>query len=1758
MALSPIDLTDVANGTGGFVIAGQDAGDWSGFAVASAGDMNGDGLDDLIIGAFQGDAAGNAKSNAGESYVVFGEAGGFATNLDLTDVAAGTGGFVINGQEANDHAGYSVASAGDINGDGFDDLIIGAPQGSGAGNARFMAGESYVVFGKAGGYAASIDLASVAAGAGGFVIFGQAVISESGRSVASAGDINGDGFDDLIIGARLGNSVSNGRTSAGDSYVMFGKAARFAVGVDLKDVAAGTGGFVIFGQDAQDRSGTSVASAGDVNGDGFDDLIIGASNGSAAGNAKLGAGESYVVFGEAGSVRVNIDLTQVAAGTGGFVINGQEATDHAGYSVASVGDINGDGFDDLIISARFGDAAGNAKPGAGVSYVVFGKAGGFAASIDLADVAAGIGGFVIFGQDARDNAGASVAAAGDINGDGFDDLIVGANRGHAAGNTKAYAGDSYVVFGKAGGFGASVDLTTIAAGTGGFVIFGQDAGDGSGTSVAPAGDTNGDGFDDLFIGALGGGGAGNAKAAAGDSYVIFGKDFTNTVTHSGTSASQTLTGGGAADDMVGGLGDDILLGNGGADVLIGGGGNDVLSVADLTFFRLDGGSGTDTLALSGSGMTLGLSAIANARIQNIEAIDLTGTGDNTLTLSVLEVLNLSTTSNALKVDGDIGDAVDFGLEIWTEGGTSGGYTTYKNGQASVLVGGPVTASVHAQPPVTHDLSDLATIAAGTGGFVIHGQDGADMSGFSVASGRDVNGDGFDDLIIGAPHGSPASDLHSSAGDSYVVFGQASGFGVPIDLGNVANGTGGFVIEGRDTLGQSGFSVASAGDIDGDGFGDLIIGAPFARVSQSKSYAGDSYVLFGKATGPGGPIDLSNVANGTGGFVIHAQDGSDSAGISVASAGDINGDGFDDLIIGASGGDAAGNVKDGAGDTYVIYGKASGFGAPIDLTDVAAGAGGFVIHGRDGGDTSGRSVASAGDINGDGYDDLMIGAPGGDAKENADSFALSATDAFTGATILDGPSTASRSFDGSDADPNNVTFFPDVGLGNSAVVAFTTAPLTLAGITLFAGNDGAAFGFRRAMSAFRFYADTDNDGSYERLLVNQAINIDYNSGQAGVVATASGMAMTFQFAGDVTSSRWQYEVFQGGEVGIFEGVRVQEIDAILSSPRSNAGDTYIVFGKGNGFGATIDLTNVAAGTDGFVIRGQDANDGSGISVASAGDIDGDGLTDLIIAAWGGDAAGNAKDGAGDSYVVYGRASGFAASIDLADVAAGTGGFVIHGQDAGDGVGASVASAGDINGDGLDDLIIGTPAAAGAGNVKAYTGDSYVLFGRAGGFGATVDLTDVAAGTGGFVIHGQDEVDHLLHTGSVASAGDINGDGFDDLIIGVASGNAAGNGKSLSGDSYVIFGQDFTSTVTHAGTSASQTLTGSAAADDMVAGLGDDTMFGNGGADVLIGGGGSDVLSVADLNFRRLDGGSGTDTLALSGFGMTLDLSAIPDTRIQNIEAIDLTGTGGNTLNLSALEVLNLSTTSNTLRVDGNAGDSVDFGAEFWTNAGTSGGYMIFSRGQASLEVNANVAVLCFRAGTHILTPDGKTAVEHLREGDIVKTHGGQLRPIVWIGQRHVDCQHHSEPKKILPVRIVAGAFGPGQPRTDLFLSPDHAIFFNGALIPVKHLIDGNSITQVETDEVTYYHVELASHDILLAEGLPVESYLDTGDRDSFSNGGPFVRLFPAFGSERDPNLNWEARGFAPLVVTGPAIEAARAVLKRWAAGRHPHSGRGQPG
>jgi T5SS/PEP-CTERM-associated repeat protein len=185
----------------------------------------------------------------------------------------------------------------------------------------------------------------------------------------------------------------------------------------------------------------------------------------------------------------------------------------------------------------------------------------------------------------------------------------------------------------------------------------------------------------------------------------------------------------------------------------------------------------------------------------------------------------------------------------------------------------------------------------------------------------------------------------------------------------------------------------------------------------------------------------------------------------------------------------------------------------------------------------------------------------------------------------------------------------------------------------------------------------------------------------------------------------------------------------------------------------------------------------------------------------------------------------------------------------------------------------------------------------------------------------------------------------------------------------------------------------------------------------------------------------------------------------------------------------------------------------------------------------IQVTCFAAGTRIGTPRGEVAVEELREDDLVLLADGEALPVVWLGHRFIDCARHPRPELVWPVRIAAGAFGAGRPARDLFVSPDHAVLVGDVLVPAKYLIDGEAIVQVRVPRVTYWHVELARHAVLLAEGLAVESYLDTGDRANFANGGARVTLWPDFASRA-----WEARGCAPLVVSGPMLDAAHAAIR----------------
>ncbi|MGZ9202254.1 MAG: beta strand repeat-containing protein, partial [Caulobacteraceae bacterium] len=545
------------NGTNGFRITGVASGDGLGVGIAT-GDVNKDGKADLILGAAQVDAGGN---NRGAAYTVFGSSS-FGSTFDLTTLS-GTNGFTLNGSADFDNVGRVLVS-GDVNGDGFDDVISSGPLGTTTG---------YVFFGKGSGFPTTQSTVSLD-GTNGFAI--NAVSGEStGTSIASGGDINNDGFDDLIIGAP---TADHGDTDDGSTYVVFGKASGFGASLDLTTLN-GTTGFRLDGDSASADSGRSVANAGDVNGDGFDDIIVGAPSFG-------GTGGAYVVFGKASGFSASSNLSALS-GTDGFRINGVAASDEAGVDVSSAGDVNGDGFDDVIIAATNGD-------GKGAAYVVFGKASGFSSTLDLSSLD-GTNGFRMtasFSSFFADTVRS--VASGDVNGDGFSDLIVG-SQGSDPGFHSG-AGTAFVVLGKASGWTASIDLTTALDGDNGFRIDGTADGEGVGAKVS-AGDVNGDGVTDILVS--------SGNPSNGVVNIVYGVLPGEAVNRVGSDAGQRISGGAFNDTLDGAGGKDTLLGNGGADTLIGGAGAD----------RLDGGGGNDTASYlaAGSAITIDL---ANKGPQN--------------------------------------------------------------------------------------------------------------------------------------------------------------------------------------------------------------------------------------------------------------------------------------------------------------------------------------------------------------------------------------------------------------------------------------------------------------------------------------------------------------------------------------------------------------------------------------------------------------------------------------------------------------------------------------------------------------------------------------------------------------------------------------------------------------------------------------------------------------------------------------------------------------------------------------------------------------------------------------------------------------------------------------------------------------------------------------------------------------------------------------------------------------------------------------
>ena len=475
-----VDLRTDANVT----ILGAAATDETGTSVAPAGDVNGDGRVDIVVGAPGADA--NGRADSGSAYVLFG--GSLPTTVDLAEL--GSRGFRIDGAEDGDTAGYAVAGAGDVNGDGRADVVVGAP-GAEA-NDREDAGAAYVVFG---GSSAHVDLGSL--GRRGFRVAGAAAGDYAGFSVARAGDMNRDGRMDVVLGAP---ALGRHRAYAA---VVYGRAA--TTGVDL--AALGSRGFRIDGVSepvetegrlVYDETGLSVANAGDVNGDGRTDLVIGSpgpGNGLVTGNA-------YVLFTQAAPKRVDLG----ALGTSGIRVMGEQGWDFAGESVAAAGDVNRDGLADIVTGATGVHEHGVE---AGAAYVVFGRR--TPGVLDLESL--GDGGFRIDGAAAGDLVGWAVGGVGNVGGDSRPDVIVGSPE--ALRDDRGDPGAAFVVFGE----GARAPLDLLEFGPTGFRIDGAAEGDAAGAAVATAGDQNADGQPDLLVGAPGAGVAGRPDAGA--AYVVF-------------------------------------------------------------------------------------------------------------------------------------------------------------------------------------------------------------------------------------------------------------------------------------------------------------------------------------------------------------------------------------------------------------------------------------------------------------------------------------------------------------------------------------------------------------------------------------------------------------------------------------------------------------------------------------------------------------------------------------------------------------------------------------------------------------------------------------------------------------------------------------------------------------------------------------------------------------------------------------------------------------------------------------------------------------------------------------------------------------------------------------------------------------------------------------------------------------------------------------------------------------------------------------
>ena len=774
------------------IFNGLSAGSQFGVSVSSAGDVNGDGFDDVIIGAYL------YNSNTGRAYIYYG-------GINLNTIAD----VILTGEGSGNVFGCAVSSAGDVNGDGYSDVIVGA-----YGNSSNK-GRAYIYFG-------GLTMNNSAD----VTISGEIAGNDFGTSVSTAGDVNGDGYSDVIVGADLYGS-NTGRT-----YIFFGGALMNNI-ADITMTGAAT--FYTFGK--------SVSTAGDVNGDGFSDVIIGASGYSS------NTGRAYIFLG--GNSMDN---------TPDVVMTGEAASNNFGVSVSSAGDVNGDGYSDVICGAY------GYNSNTGRAYIYYGGA----VMNSIADV-------IMTGEAIFNFFGNSVSSAGDVNGDGFSDVII------SAFGYNSFTGKAFVYFG-----GSS--MNNIAD-----VTMNEDVVNSYfGISVSSAGDVNGDGLSDIVIGAYGYG-SNTGRAYFYDYFMK--NEIISELTLTGESSSNFF------GSSISSAGD--VNGDGFSDIIVGAYGYNFTAGRAYIYF---GGYSMDNIAdvvlsaeASGNAYGLSVSTAGDVNGDGYSDVIVGASGYNSGRGRTYIYFGGNTMNNIADVImTGTGSSDEFGREVSNAGDLNG------DGYSDVAVSAPFINKIYIYygGAAMNNVDDL----------LITG-----VSAFSVASAGDVNGDGFSDFIAGQT---------LPNGNAYIYYGgENMDNGIDVTLSGETNG---------DVFGSS---VSSAGDINGDGFSDVIVSA-----TGFNSYTGKAYIFLGNE-------QMDNIPD----VIMTGEAVNNDFGSSISSAGDINGDGFSDVIVGARGNNS--NI----GKAYIYFG-----GSILNNSPDAVLKGEAVSK-------FGKDVSSAGDINGDGYSDLIVGA-----------------------------------------------------------------------------------------------------------------------------------------------------------------------------------------------------------------------------------------------------------------------------------------------------------------------------------------------------------------------------------------------------------------------------------------------------------------------------------------------------------------------------------------------------------------------------------------------------------------------------------------------------------------------------------------------------------------------------------------------------------------------------------------------------------------